>query len=281
VINESVTVSISLNLYQNVTSFPLVEASLSGQELANASRAFEDAIKKLTPRASVLDLAIQLRSGGDWINATGQFKVQGVSSRAGDFVNFNCSWKSFRVQDNLKVGNLSYNLFGEYYLRPIIVDYANATHPGSPLNATLKRVTFYRAPADPIDPASAVSLVGNATLLDFAALTVPISSWKRAYNVSAHRTFWNLDAKPILQFSIRAESANKTYLLTAYHAYNGSILVPGIAFAEGDNVKVDLGSGYRETVMASSLVVSVAVAISLNFYLRSRSRRDKQLSRRM
>jgi hypothetical protein len=270
-----VSVELSLQAYQNATAVPSVSEKFTGAAAQNLSFAIEKSLKSTTEDISISSLSGELRSGSDWINVSIRFDVTGVASQSGDLMNVNCSWVRFKVSDDLRLGNVSYNLIGGTYVKPIFekyVDFAKA-----PLNETIQSVTYLTDQVNTDGPV-AVASAGNVMLLDFSNLSPPIANWQNAYNITRGSTVWSYDLAPpkdLAMTVVPIEGAQFT--VHTFYNYNATLSVASLAQARGDIIRIDVSSGLEPLLMLVIVLVTFVIAVGASWTYRSRR---KQLPRR-
>jgi hypothetical protein len=202
--------------------------------------------------------------------------LSGVSERHGDVSAVNMSWKAFNVSPDLPSGNLSYNVIGKKYFRPVYEFYTNASkYVGRP-NATITGVSFFMNETQAISGEEATNRIGNVTLLDFRSLSPELDQWARTYNLSNDTTRWRYSPAPLLADSIKFQEGNNTKQLLARYGYSAEIIAPGLARVNGNILLVDVGSGLAEWIMAGIVALAVVSAIAAQILFR---RRKKKLAR--
>ncbi len=263
---DRVRVRFSLNFfqnmsrYQNITRVPIVDRFATAAETENATRVIQVALSKMAPNVRVDGLTIRVNSTGNWINVTSSFQVLGSTQRFGDVLWLNLTWKSFRISEDLRLGNLTYNLVGRRYLRPTIDFFVNATKVGSSQNATIRAVTFF-INGTTVPSNVAADRSGNATIFDFSALGSPVSSWKRVYSVTNNTTTWDMGLNPVFNITVRAQELNRTFNVRSLFRYATKITTPGISRGEGDVVKVDVSNGFKESTMAAIIIAGLGALV--------------------
>jgi len=265
-----VSATLTLHFYQNATSIPNLNATLTGSVAQELTAALEASLTTRTTGISISALTGELTSSDNWINSTIRFGIEGAARRKGDLLVADCSWMSFNVSRDLKIENLSYNLIGATYLRPQFAAYANFT--GAPLNETISAVQYLSGGEDA--PAWIVTnRVGNATLLDFGRIGVPIENWRRTYNLTDDLTTWTYDPGPILDVGMGVTPLEgKPWNVQASYGYNASVSVRGSAQAKGNIISVDLFGGLQPLLMLVVVLVTFATAVITSWTYRSRRR---------
>jgi hypothetical protein len=277
---EQVLARMVLSVHQNITVLPSQTSVISGTQDAGTLGNFSEAIRKLNPNAILSDLSLQLNSSNDWLNLTITMSLSGIIERRGDMSTVNMTWKAFDISADLRAGNLSYNLIGKKYLRPVFEYYTNASmHVGRP-NATITGVSFLIGGNQSISGIEATNRVANASLLDFRPLSHPVEKWTRTYHLSNNTTTWRYAPIPLLADSIRIQELNVTRHITSDYGYSAEIIVPGLGRATGDTVLVDVGAGQKEWIMAGIVVLAVVFAVAAQLLFRARKKKLARMRRR-
>lgn len=270
-----VSVELSLQVYENATAIPIVSEKFTGAAAQNLSSAIEKSFKSTAENISISSLSGELRSGSDWINVSIRFDVNGVASQSGNLFNINCSWVRFKVSDDLRLGNVSYNLIGGTYIKPIFekyVDFAKA-----PLNETIQTVRYLTGQGDTEGPL-AVESAGNMVLLDFGNIVPPVANWEKTYNFTRSSTVWSYDLAPPEDLTMTVVPIEGTQFTThAFYKYNATLSVAGLAQAQADVIRIDVSSGLEPLLMFVIVLVTFVIAVGASWTYRSRR---KQLPRR-
>jgi hypothetical protein len=272
---DSVSVELSLQFFQNATAMPSVNEAFSGLTAENLTSALEESLSARTKGVSVSSLTGSIRSTSDWVNTTIRFDLAGISARRGDLLNVNCSWVRFRVSKDLRVGNLSYNLIGGAYVRPVFERYVGFEK--TPLNDTIREVAYQLGGAD-TDSAFAVQRAGNTTLLDFSNLVPPIENWNRTYDLVTSSTAWTYDTAPALDLTMIVFPIDgPQFSAQVFYKYNATFSVNGLAQAQADTIVTDVSGGLEPALMLLTVLVIFVLAVVVSWTYRSRRR---QLPRR-
>jgi hypothetical protein len=268
-----------LYVYQNMTRFPTEAATLDGSRDANMSSAIEKALKDTNSSASFSTLNMNLASSATWLNLTLTMDLAGISVRRGDIAYANMTWKAFRTRVDLRIADFSYNTVGSKYFRPVLDFYVNASRFEQTPNATIKAVTFFVNGTQSVAGTVAANSVGNFTVLDFSALNVPVEQWNRTYSISNNTTSWRYAPRTALNASVRVQELNKTFRVFSRYAYDAEIMVSGLAYVQGNMLRVDVGSGQEELIMTGVVVTALVLVIVVQILFRRR-RKAVRLGRR-
>ena len=270
-----VSVQLSLQVYENATAIPSLSQKFTGAAAQELSTAIEKNLKTVAANASISSLSGELRSSSDWVNASIQFEVNGVTSRSGNLLNINCSWLHFKVPDDLRAGNVSYNRIGATYVKPLFEKYVDFPKP--PLNETIQSVAYQLGHQD-TEGLIAVQSAGNMTLLDFSKIVPTIENWSSVYNVTKGATTWSYDLAPAADLTMAVVPIGGTpFAAYAFYRYNATFSVDGLAQAHADTISIDVSSGLEPSLMFVIVIIAFVVAVVTSWTYRSRR---KQLPRR-
>jgi hypothetical protein len=255
-----VKVIIESNLYQNMTGFPEVDANISGSELNMAKSAFEDALSEQAQKPlRISSFSIFVNSDNSWINSSTSFNLDGVSSIENDVILTDLSWISFKVISDLKVGNLSYNLVGEKYLRPAIYDLSNQSG-----------VNFFSPFYTPVTASMAMNIAGNYSTFDLKSVSTNFSSWNKYFDQNSFTTSWNLPTRITLDLRAQIPSENATDLRTGAEFYSytnayATLTMPGHGIIANDSIIYENNSGGYSIIMLGVIFGLIGLAIVSRF----------------
>jgi hypothetical protein len=270
---DHIQATLALSFHQNMTNFPNESTTLTMNQNPELGSAFGDAIRNAEPSATVSGMTMRVFSNNTWLNLTASMTISGVFHNRGDLSVVNTTWKAFYVPQDLRIGNLSYNQVGKQYLRPVTEFYWNASLNENNPNATIKAVTFYLNQTVSVAGDVASDQVGNITVLDFRPLDVPVDQWNRTFSLSNNTTTWRYTPAPALAASIKAQKLNSSLVLFSDYNYTAEISVPGLARATGNSLLIDIGTGQKEWIMLSVVVLVIALAVAVQvLYWRKKKR---------
>ncbi|MCJ7456949.1 hypothetical protein MUP07_09475 [Candidatus Bathyarchaeota archaeon] len=268
--DEKASVNLVLHFFQNMTSMPSINTPLSGLSAEDLASALNEGLTAKDPSASISSVSGEIVSDKGWINSTIHFEVSGISVSRGDLLIVNCSWISFNVSRDLRLGNLSYNRIGAAYVRPTLETYVK--YIGAPLNATVPEVMLLSGGQE-LGAVPALNMAGNATLLDFASLSEPIEKWQRTYNMTEDSTAWVNEADPAVDLKVVVTPQDGTpSMYQASYRYNATISISGPAQAEGNTIGTEAQGGNKLLLMLGVIVGSFVVAVAASWRYRSRRR---------
>lgn len=266
--DTKVSAGLTLSFYQNATSMPNLNATLTGTAARDLTDALEESISRKAVGVSITSLTAELASANGWVNSTIRFELAGVTTREGDLLVANCSWIPLNVTRDLRTEDLSYNLIGATYIKPQFAEYVDYTSP--PLNETISAVQYFSI-GEEVPPPIAVNAAGNATLLDFTLIDQRIQNWKRTYNLTNDLTTWTYDPDVALDLEMIVtprEGLPSTY--QALYNYNASVSVKGSGQAQGSVISVDMYGGSMPLLMLAVVLVAFVAAIIASWTYRSR-----------
>lgn len=269
---QQVKAKMVLSVHQNMTKFPNEAVTLDASRDANMLPAFDKALKGTNSSASFSALSVGVASSATWLNLTLIMNIAGISERRGDVAYANMTWKSFRTQADLKADNFSYNTVGSKYFRPVLDFYVNASKFEESPNATVKAVTFFVNGTQSVPGTVAANSMGNFTILDFSSLNVPVDQWNRTYSLSNNTTSWRYVPPTMLNASVRIQELNKTFTIFSKYAYAAEITVAGLAQAQGNVLRVDVGTGQEEWIMSGVVMLALALAVVVQVMFRRRKK---------
>jgi hypothetical protein len=265
--------TMTLSFHENMTRLPETTATLDGATDSALMASFTNALTATYPLATVSHLTVAVSSRTDWLNVTASVDVSGVTIQNGDIMNTTTAWKSYHIDKDLRIGNLSFNTVGSRYLRPVYNYYVNATRYIGKPNAAISGVTFFSNNAS-IAGAQAANEAGNFTLFDFRPLNVSLDEWNYTYNLRNDTTTWRYSPAPIISSLIKViRGFNSTSTIFADYGYNAEVVAAGLARSVGDCAFVDVSSGNRELIMTGVIVLAIIVAIWIQLRYRARRKR--------
>ena len=247
---DGVMAKIESSIYQNMTVFPKSRFSLSGENLTDASAKFESAIRAKCPQASVRAFSMDATLNDTWMNVSVRLELVGLQSRRGDILDINCTWKSFVIRQDIRVGNVSLNLVGQNYILPMVEEYGNRT-----------KTIFYKRGTMPMTLPMARNEAGNATLFEFTSFELPVEKWSKTYNFSTQSTTWKFSAQPALDLLIKFKEDNVTKHLRAEIDPKATITARGHATVKGDVITLDVSQGFSEVAMIGIVVTLLTIAV--------------------
>ncbi|MFC1506979.1 hypothetical protein ACFLQ6_07910 [Thermoproteota archaeon] len=253
-------------LYQNITKFPEIDTNISGSELNIAKSAFEDALNvQAQEPLKISSLSIYVKSNDSWLNVSATFELDGISSVENDVISTDLSWIPFKVISDLKVGNLSYNLVGEEYLRPAIYELANQSAPGHEL-ANQSNVNFFSPFYTPITTSMAMNIAGNVSTFNLDHFSTNFTSWGKYFDENSFTTSWNLPTRTILDLRVQIKSENASDLRTGVEFYSytdtyATVSIPGQGVIVDHSVIYENSSNRYSIIMLTSIIVLISLVI--------------------
>ncbi|MCW4043681.1 MAG: hypothetical protein NWE90_08165 [Candidatus Bathyarchaeota archaeon] len=266
-----VKVMIESKLYQNMTKFPETDTDISGSELNMAKSAFEDALKIQTEKPlKISSLSIYVKSNDSWLNVSAIFDLDGVSSSENEVISTDLSWIPFKVVSDLKVGNLSYNLVGEEYLRPAIYELANQSDLDHEV-ANQSNVNFFSPFYTPITTSMAMNIAGNVSTFDLGQVSTNFTSWNKFFDENSFTTSWNLPTRTILDLraQITSENASDVRTGTAFYGYAdayATVSIPGHGVIVDHSVICEDSSSRYSIIMLTVIIVLIALVIVSRYF---------------
>ena len=255
-------VTIMSSIHQNFTILQSRVIDLKGQDLNVARDALEKAINAKSSDATLSDVAVGITTTQTELNLTVSFNVHNISSVSGNIMKVNCAWRSFSVPNDLASQDVSYNLVGKTYVKPTVLSYANSTWARFYLNET--QSVFYQ---------DAANAAGNATLLDFQALSKPLTSWNRTVDLENQKTRWFLPPAKTFDLAMTVQEPNQTRSYHSVIEISSEIIGPSFLTIEGDIV-VSSQSTTDEPLMLAIVITVLAITLGIYIYGRKIRRRE-------
>ncbi len=261
-----VTVIIESKLFQNITKFPEIDTDIAGSELEKAQSAFVEALKKETQNPlEISSLSIYVKSSDYWLNVSASFELDGVSSLNNEVISTDLSWMPFKIQSDLKVGNLSYNLVGEEYLRPAIYDIANQSVTSHEM-ANQSNVNFFSPYYTPITTSMALNIAGNVSTFDLKPVSTNFTSWHKYFDKNSFTTSWNFPVRKTLELRIQTINENTSDIRegAAFYSFtetSATISIPGHGVIVDKSVIYETTSNRYPIIMISVFVGLIAVVL--------------------
>ena len=253
-------------LYQNITKFPEIDTNISGSELNIAKSAIEDALNVQAQEPLKMSyLSIYVKSNDSWLNVSATFELDGISSVENDVISTDLSWIPFKVISDLKVGNLSYNLVGEEYLRPAIYELANQSAPSHEL-ANQSNVNFFSPFYTPITTSMAMNIAGNVSTFNLDQFSTNFTSWSKYFDEKSFTTSWNFPTRTILDLRVQITSENASDLRTGAEFYSytdtyATVSIPGQGVIVDHSVIYENSSNRYSIIMLTSIIVLISLVI--------------------
>jgi hypothetical protein len=253
-------------LYQNITKFPEIDTNISGSELNIAKSAFEDALNvQAQEPLKISSLSIYVKSNDSWLNVSATFTLDGISSVENDVISTDLSWIPFKVISDLQVGNLSYNLVGEEYLRPAIYELANQSAPGHEL-ANQSNVNFFSPFYTPITTSMAMNIAGNVSTFNLDQFSTNFTSWSKYFDEKSFTTSWNLPTRTILDLRVQIKSENASDLRTGAEFYSytdtyATVSIPGQGVIVDHSVLYENSSNRYSIIMLTGIIVLISLVV--------------------
>jgi hypothetical protein len=253
-------------LYQNITKFPETNTNISGSELNMAKSAFEDALNAQVQKPlKISSLSIYVKSNDSWLNVSTILDLDGVSSTDNEVISTDLNWIPFKVVSDLKVGNLSYNLVGEKYLRPAIYELNNQSNPGHEL-ANQSSMNFFSPFYTPITASMAMNIAGNVSTFDLGQFSTNFTSWSKYFDENSFTTSWDLPSRTILDLRVQIISENVSDLRTgtAFYSYTdayATVSIPGHGVIVDHSVIYENSSSKYSIIMLTIIIVLIALVI--------------------
>ena len=253
-------VTVKSSIQQNFTFLEEHVVDLDGRDLDLAREALERALTARSNDVSVSDLALKLVTKKTQLNVTISFNVENISSVSGQIVRTDCTWRSFSVPDDLLSRNVSYNLVGKTYVRPVVLSFANNTWARFYINETYQ--VFYQ---------EAANIAGNATLLDFRPLSRSLALWNQTLDLENQKTIWIFPPEKALDLTVALQEPNGTRTYYSTIEVSSEIAGPSFVRVDGDIIVSTQRSSAEQNMFAAA-IVTVILALSIFVYDRKRKK---------
>jgi hypothetical protein len=259
--DRTAQVVIASSIHQNFTSLKDRAIDLKGRDLSITEEALKKGLKARLSSISVSDVAAKIAVSETNLNVTISFNAQNISSISGRVISVDCAWKSFNVPDDLMIEDVSYNLVGKVYVKPVLFSYANSSWARFYLN---DNPVFYQDAAD---------AAGNATLLDFRAVSKPLDSWNRTIDMAKQKTIWYFPSEKAFDLRVSVQEPNRTIAYYSTIQVASEIVAPLFATVDGDTVVSNESGGVEEQLMFLAVMLVVAISLGVHIYERKIAKR--------
>ena len=251
-----VNVIIESKFFQNMTRFPSIGDDLSSSELDIARSAFEDALEELAMKPlKISSLSVYVKSTDYWLNTSVNFELDGITSIDNDVISTDLSWVPFNVISDLKIGNFSYNLVGEKYLRPAIYELANQSN-----------VNFFSPYYTPITTSMAMNIAGNVSTFDIRPVSTNFTSWHKYFDKNSFTTSWNFPTRKTIDLRVQITNENVSDIRegAAFYSFtdtSATISIPGHGVIVDQSVIYENKSSRYQVIMISVIIVLIALVL--------------------
>ena len=273
---SALNVTWTINAFENMTAythvavFPVnLNSSLEGDNLSAFSSALQNAIMERVSSARISNLSVRISSNSpditctescapQWLNATAQFQVHEPTQTRMGIIRYDLSWKGVRMDEDLRVGNASFNTLGQTYLLKALTPFVNFPSTSTDLmrvvvnNLGVLRDT-YQGVTSPI------------VLFDMSSLQTPIEEWSVSQDFASQ-----LDIRTSPQvggFSTSAVESITEPGETIHIAYvsgatvHAKISAPMNTVTQGDVLLVDLSGGFYDQILSGIILATLATLL--------------------
>jgi hypothetical protein len=267
---ESLSVSINLDMYQNITallpafSLPQLHGDLEGANSTRALQAIQNATREKAPTAQLSELKLQAATSAwsstanlQWFNISLSFSVSGISTVKNGIDQFDMSWKSFVIASNVSIGGFEVNGIGAGYLAGVASTMAQQT------SSQAVRISFV-ANSIPIFTSEFPSQVERFTALNFSSLSTPVSSWKSNFDSLTNTMSWSFNPRHGRNVAevkvVTAAGETAIFYYGLFYDVGAKITAPIRSWVSGDTLTVDV-SDLPQTLMGITVVSTLVVGV--------------------
>ncbi len=254
---DFVTTKIHSSIFQNITSLQNIEITIDDSNNPELKNVLEGAISN---DVNVDEASFTLKQSENWINLSGSFKISNVIEKEKNLLKINCSWRSFKISDELIFKNQSFNKVGINKLAPAIQIYNNS-----------ENVEFYSPFYTPITFPTAYNKLSNVSLLNFEELDKPLPEWDNNFNTSAMTTQWRMNQSQYLYLRVEVIEHNITKKYLVQNFIEAEITAPNYANTRGDMIIIDVSKGEDEFLMIG-IVSALALIGFVGYFLERKIR---------
>ena len=267
---ENLSVSINLNVHQNLTaalasfSLPQFHSDVEGANSTGVLQAVQNAIQQKAPAARLSDLKLQGATSAwsnatslQWFNISLSFNLSGVSMVKNGAEQFDMSWKSFAVASGINIGGFEVNNIGSTYLAGPANTLAQQT------SSQAIRISFVTN-GIPIFTSEFPPQVDQFSALNFSSLSTLVSSWKSNFDSVADTMSWSFSPRlgrnlaEVKVVTAAGETAIFHYGL--FYDVGAQITAPGRSYVSGNTLTVVV-SDLPETVMGITVLSTLVVGV--------------------
>jgi len=269
--DTSVSVSITLNILQNLTAFensfslPQFRGVLVGANASDVSQTVQSALQQENPQARVSNFRLDASStawsaaaGHQWFNISMSMNVSGVETNTNGVSHIDLSWKSFAISTSVQVGAVEVNNVGQAFLASAASDLAQqASSTGS------FSQLFFQVNGKEASRFQFPSAVNSWSTLNFSSLAPPIASWHLTYTPLASSNAWSLNAAQGLGVAVvvlitEAGQQQSRAVYGLLYDLSSTVTTPRGSAVNGDVVTLS-GSGIPEVAMAGVIVSTLGL----------------------
>jgi hypothetical protein len=254
---DSVTVSLRLNMVENLTGLPQLSAVLDSSNSSQLAQSMTGSMQKLTPGVTVSALAMTAKT--ILLNATLRlwlleenytFTVQGANTNIGSSIKSDLAFLSMNDSDPAKLGTVEINNLGSsYLLQPII---------NLPTNPTSRFFVNGRQFLNKVSPEIQTR---KFSLLDLSWIP-PLSRWTQQTGPLDSSTVWTMNPDPPYNLTIGINSVESVFIPVYLAIVDPSLTLTisaGNAVINGMTVSFDLPA-VQEIIMPIIIIVLLATA---------------------
>ncbi len=195
--------------------------------------------------------------------------MTGVQKTEGGSLRVDLAWKSFLVDSEVRVGNVTINRIGDVYL-------ASAVERLLQITPTQGRVFRTAINGVVATNATYLQLLYPIVSFDLSALSAPVETWKETYSFSNQQTSWatGLEVGFIVlgRGAVFEPEGTVTLDYQVSSRSSARITASGVAGVAGDTIFLEARGAIESFVMAAIIVGVVLLGITAFLVERSVSR---------
>ncbi|MBS7650523.1 MAG: hypothetical protein QXN62_06145 [Candidatus Bathyarchaeia archaeon] len=241
-------VKIESKTFQNMTAMPETSIHVTGIDLKQAEQALRNSLLKDYHTSEISNVSIRIDSNNVWLNLTIQFILEGMIRINRDVKRIDLGWIPFKVKEDLRAKNISYNLVGQKYIQPFIRSFLNESE-----------VKYYSPIYTPIDSKLAANIAGNITSIDLTGVESKVSSWAREFDVNSKTTTWKTVVGKLIDLRAEVKSRNVSGNFYCYTESNAQVSVNGYGVAINGTILVETSQNTQATLMLMAIVGLVSI----------------------
>jgi hypothetical protein len=265
VMDRYLIVKIESKIFQNMTAMPETNIHVTGVDLKQAEQALKNSMLKNYPASEISNISIKITSNNVWLNLTTQFILEGVTKIERDVKRVDLNWIPFKVEEDLRANNISYNLVGQRYLQPFIRSFSNESG-----------VKYYSPIYTPVDSKLAANIAGNITSIDLTGIESKVSSWVREFDTDSKTTIWKTVVGKLVDLRAEVKSGNISRNFYCYTESNAQITINGYGVAIDDTLLVETINNTQATLMLAA-IIGLASVTSATYRYETKLRRRLRL----
>ncbi|MBS7626215.1 hypothetical protein KEJ51_04135 [Candidatus Bathyarchaeota archaeon] len=255
VMDRYLEVKVESKTFQNMTAMNEASIHVSGIDLEQAEQALRNSLLKDYPTREISNVSIMITSNNVWLNLTIQFNLKGAIRIDRDVKRVDLSWISFKVKEDLRANNISYNLVGQKYLQPFMRSFSNESE-----------VKYYSPIYTPVDSKLAANIAGNITSIDLTSIESKVSSWVREFDADSKTTIWKTVVGKLIDLRAEVKSGNVSRNFYCYTESNARVSINGYGVAIDGTLLVETSQNTQATLMLMTIVGLASITSAVYCY---------------